>query len=186
LRAQGRAGRHEVPYEDLSDQPAERTARPDHGMIDREAGAECGRVYLTYLHLYLEFYSMLSPRERAAIHMVEVEEISYRDAADRLNIKLENLKMVIFRARRKIHRSMKRVFDGLPPTAVRRATPSPLAGSLPQISRQERGERIPWQRVVHRRRLRGVRAVPARPLVPGRRRARRARRCSGTGAPRDL
>jgi hypothetical protein len=38
LRAQGRAGRHEVAYEDLSDQPAERTARPDHGMIDREAG----------------------------------------------------------------------------------------------------------------------------------------------------
>jgi DNA-directed RNA polymerase specialized sigma24 family protein len=62
-------------------------------------------VYLTYLHLYLQFYSMLSPRERSAIHMVEVEEISYRDAADRLNIKLENLKMVIFRARRKIHRS---------------------------------------------------------------------------------
>jgi hypothetical protein len=27
---------------------------------------------------------------------------------------LENLKMVIFRARRKIHRAMRRVFDGLP------------------------------------------------------------------------
>jgi RNA polymerase sigma factor (sigma-70 family) len=102
LRAQGRTGRHEVAYEDLSDQPAERTARPDNGMIDREAQGECGRVYLTYLHLDLQFYSMLSPRERSAIHMVEVEEISYRDAAERLSIKLENLKMVIFRARRKI------------------------------------------------------------------------------------
>ena len=47
--------------------------------------------------------------------MVEVEGLSYRDAARELRIKLENLKMVIFRARRKIHRSMRRVFDGLPP-----------------------------------------------------------------------
>ena len=115
LRAQGRGGRLEVPFEDLSDQPAERGNSPLHGVIDRESNKECGRVYLTYLHLYLQFYAMLSPRERAAIHMVEVEERSYREAADRLQIKLENLKMVIFRARRKIHRSMRRVFDGLPP-----------------------------------------------------------------------
>jgi RNA polymerase sigma factor (sigma-70 family) len=115
LRAQGRAGRHEIAVEDLSDQPAQMTACPDHGVIDREAMGECGRVYLTYLHLYLQFYSMLSARERAAIHMVEVEAVSYREAAERLRIKLENLKMVIFRARRKIHRSMKRVFDGLSP-----------------------------------------------------------------------
>ena len=58
---------------------------------------------------------MLSPREQQAINLVEVEELSYREAADRLAIKLENLKMVIFRARRKIHRSMRRVFEGLPP-----------------------------------------------------------------------
>ena len=36
-------------------------------MIDKEASAECGRVYLTYLHLYLEFYTMLSPRERECL-----------------------------------------------------------------------------------------------------------------------
>jgi len=114
LRAQGRNGRHEIGFEDLSDQPAEPNSTPIHGVIDREASHECGRVYLTYLHLYLEFYSMLSPRERTAIHMVEVEDCSYRDAAQRLNIKLENLKMVIFRARRKIHRAMRRVFEGLP------------------------------------------------------------------------
>jgi Sigma-70, region 4 len=115
LRSQGRGGHVEVPFEDLSDQPEERGVNPLGGVIERESNKECGRVYLTYLHLYLEFYAMLSSRERKAIHMVEVEERSYREAADRLGIKLENLKMVIFRARRKIHRSMRRVFDGLPP-----------------------------------------------------------------------
>lgn len=114
LRSHGRAGHTEVPFEDLSDQPEVRSGGPLGGVIEKEASRECGRVYLTYLHLYLEFYAMLSPRERQAIHLVEVDELSYREAADRLAIKLENLKMVIFRARRKIHRSMRRVFEGLP------------------------------------------------------------------------
>ena len=115
LRSMGRGGRVEVPFEDLSDQPEERSVSPLRGAIERESLEECGRVYLTYLHLYLRFYSMLSERERSAIHMVEVEEKSYREAAAELGIKLENLKMVIFRARKKIHRSMRRVFEGLPP-----------------------------------------------------------------------
>ena len=32
LRAQGRAGRHEIPFEDLSEQPEERNQRPDDGL----------------------------------------------------------------------------------------------------------------------------------------------------------
>lgn len=115
LRSQGRGGRVEVPFEDLSDQPEPRMATPLKGVIEQESNKECGRVFLTYLHLYLQFYSMLSERERKAIHMVEVDECSYREAAEALGIKLENLKMVIFRARRKIHRSMRRVFDGMSP-----------------------------------------------------------------------
>jgi hypothetical protein len=91
------------------------TAEPSRGVIDDESQLECTRVYLNYLYLYLRFYQMLSEREQRAIRMVEVSGLSYRDAADELGIKLENLKMVIFRARRKIHRSMRRVFEGLPP-----------------------------------------------------------------------
>lgn len=115
LRTLGRGGRTEVPFEDLSEQPEVSGASPLSGAIERESRDECARVYLTYLHLYLKFYRMLSERERAALQMVEVQEYSYRQAADELGIKLENLKMVIFRARRKIHRAMRRVFDGMSP-----------------------------------------------------------------------
>src|SRR5437763_955835 len=97
----------EVPFEDLSEQPEIHGENPLSGAIERESKSECARVYLTYLYLYLKFYGMLSERERAALHMVEVQEHSYRQAADELGIKLENLKMVIFRARRKIHRAMR-------------------------------------------------------------------------------
>ena len=114
-RATGGGGRLEVPFEDLSDQPVAGDATPLSGVLEDEASAQAARAYVTYLQLYIEFYSMLSERERLALHLVEVDRISYRDAAARLEIKLENLKMVIFRARRKIHRAMRRVFDGLSP-----------------------------------------------------------------------
>lgn len=126
LRSLSRGGRSEVPFEDLSDQPEERSQNPLNGAIEHEAREECVRVYLTYLHLYLRFYGMLSEREQRALHLVEVDERSYRDAAAELSIKLENLKMVIFRARRKIHRSMRRVFDGLSPDC--RPAREPKAG----------------------------------------------------------
>ena len=113
LRSQSRGGRSEVAFDDLPDQPAPSAPSPLSGAIERESRIECARVYLTYLQLYLEFYGMLSDRERRALYLVEVEDYSYRDAAADLEIKLENLKMVIFRARKKIHRSMRRVFDGL-------------------------------------------------------------------------
>lgn len=115
LRSLSRSGRGEVALDELSEPRDTVTAEPSRGVIDDESQLECTRVYLNYLYLYLRFYQMLSEREQRAIRMVEVGGMSYRDAADELGIKLENLKMVIFRARRKIHRSMRRVFEGLPP-----------------------------------------------------------------------
>jgi RNA polymerase sigma-70 factor (ECF subfamily) len=115
LRSLSRSGRAEVPFEDLSEHPESGENEPLGGVIQTESEAECRRVYVVYLHLYLTFYQRLSGREQRALHLVEVEGVSYRDAAADLGIKLENLKMVIFRARRKIYRAMRRVFDGLPP-----------------------------------------------------------------------
>ena len=139
LRSQGRGGRVEIPFEDLSDQPEARSQNPLNGAIEKESNAECSRVYANYLQLYLRFYSMLSERERRALHLVEVEDYSYRVAAQDLDIKLENLKMVIFRARRKIHRAMRRVFDGLPPDCRPARDPKPRAATSKPAT--EEGER---------------------------------------------
>jgi RNA polymerase sigma factor (sigma-70 family) len=115
MRSLSRSGRGEVALDDLAE-PGDVTAvEPVRGVIEGESSQACRRVYFNYLYLYLSFYRMLSEREQRAIQMVEVEGLSYREAARELRIKLENLKMVIFRARRKIHRSMRRVFDGLSP-----------------------------------------------------------------------
>jgi len=127
LRSLGRGGRTELAIEDMVSEPqAAPASSPLAGAVETESRKECAQVYLTYLHLYLRFYSMLSERERKALHLVEVDEVSYREAADQLGIRLENLKMVIFRARRKIHRSMRRVFEGLSPDC------RPARGSNPE------------------------------------------------------
>lgn len=139
LRSIARGGRAEVAFDDLPDQPAPGTPNPLHGVIEAESRQECTRVYLNYLQLYLEFYTMLSERERRALHMVEVEETSYRDAAEALGIKLENLKMVIFRARRKIHRSMRRVFEGLTPDC--RPARDPRSAEGDEVAGGARGTR---------------------------------------------
>jgi len=125
LRSQSRGGRAEVAIDDLPEPTEEGVQSPLSGVVERESVEECNRVYITYLHLYLRFYSQLSEREQRAIHLVEVDGVSYREAAVDLGIKLENLKMVIFRARRKIHRSMRRVFEGLPPDVRPARSPKP-------------------------------------------------------------
>ncbi|MFN0009520.1 MAG: RNA polymerase sigma factor [Planctomycetota bacterium] len=127
LRSQGRGGRVEVPFEDLSDQPEARPSSPLSGAIERESSAACLHAYFLILDKYLKFYGQLSPRERTALYRVEVEDFSYRQTADELGIKLENLKMVIFRARRKIFRAMRREFDGMSPDC--RPARDPRAGS---------------------------------------------------------
>ncbi len=48
-------------------------------------------------------------RERLALHLVEVEDKRYREASAILGIKLENFKMVVCRARKKIVRHMNRM-----------------------------------------------------------------------------
>ena len=115
LRSLGKSGRVEVPFEDLSEHPETRAGEPLGGVIERESQGECRRVYLYHLYLYLEFYKQLSEREQRALELVEVHGVSYREAADDLEIRLENLKMVVFRARRKIYKAMRRVYDGLAP-----------------------------------------------------------------------
>ena len=80
--------------------------RPDRAASDAEAASVVNSAYVLYLQLYLLHFGRLSPKERLALTMIEVDGVAYRDAAAALQIRVENLKMVIFRGRRKIFRGM--------------------------------------------------------------------------------
>ncbi|MFK5955725.1 MAG: RNA polymerase sigma factor [Planctomycetota bacterium] len=76
----------------------------------RETNEELVGAWMLYLHFYQEAYRCLTPREKRALYLVEVDGLPYKDAAAKLEVRVENLKMRIFRARRKIFTIMKRKF----------------------------------------------------------------------------
>lgn len=80
---------------------------------DRE---ECAQT-LTAFHLLLQFYlnafQGLSERERFVLQMVEVRQLRYAELATILGIRPEALKMVVFRARKRIHDRMVTTMLGL-------------------------------------------------------------------------
>lgn len=106
LKGQARLSRFlEIDEESLQPEDV-RARRPDRAASDAESATVVNHAYLLYLQLYLLHFERLSAKERQALTMVEVEGVSYRDAAAALGIRLENLKMVIFRGRRKVFRGM--------------------------------------------------------------------------------
>ncbi|MGE0142583.1 MAG: RNA polymerase sigma factor [Planctomycetota bacterium] len=84
---------------------------PLRSASDAESAGVVDRAYLIYLNLYMLHFAKLSAKEQRALTMVEVIGASYKDTAAEFGIRLENLKMVIFRARRKIMRGMTRMLS---------------------------------------------------------------------------
>lgn len=108
LKNQARVGRVELAGEGLSETVDRNSTTPLRKSIDGESEKECTRAFLLYLVLYLNVYNSLSHKERKALFLVEVKGTSYKQASEDMQIKLENLKMVIFRARKKIFRGMRK------------------------------------------------------------------------------
>lgn len=100
-----------IPAELLADVLQDtRTPSPLQASQDGEQDGHCRRVYGILLCLYIEAYdSELKDRDRLALELVEVQGLGYKDAAEVLEIRLENFKMVVCRARKKILNSMVRV-----------------------------------------------------------------------------
>lgn len=109
LKNQSRVARVELAGESLQEKADRTAATPLRRAIYHESETECSRAFLLYLYLYLSVYNRLSLKERKALFFVEVRAYSYRQASDEMGIKLENLKMVIFRARKKIFRAMRKL-----------------------------------------------------------------------------
>ena len=99
--------------------PADEHALPPDRVASEHEGAELvNHAFLLFLNLYLLHYEQLSEREKLALRLVEVEDVPYRTAAEQLGIRLENLKMVVFRGRQRIyrgmHQSLERMHAGKP------------------------------------------------------------------------
>lgn len=83
--------------------------------VDEVSVCEQRRLLRHGFHLllgaYLHAYSRLTERDQRILHLVEVEGLLYRDAAELLSVRAENMKMLVFRARRKVYRGMNRILE---------------------------------------------------------------------------
>ncbi|MBI5852881.1 MAG: RNA polymerase sigma factor [Planctomycetes bacterium] len=121
LKGEARRGRPASLDDDLVPQVDERAVSPLRSAVDSESAITVDRAFLIYLNLYLVHFAQLAEKEQRALTMVEVLGITYKDTAAELGIRLENLKMVIFRARRKILRGMTRTLAEIEARNARRA-----------------------------------------------------------------
>ena len=90
-----------TPSEVLEQHASASALSPDQEAEDHEEGERTANAFAIVLQLYAAAFEMLSPHEREVLRLVEVER--YAEVAVRTQKRAEAIKMVVFRARRRIH-----------------------------------------------------------------------------------
>lgn len=83
-------------------EPADRGAGPQGCVSLEEERGSLRRAWALLLLHYAAAWSALSPRDRLALQLVEVEGHSYQETCRELKVGMSNMKMIMFRARRRI------------------------------------------------------------------------------------
>jgi RNA polymerase sigma factor (sigma-70 family) len=92
-----------TPAEVLAQHPDLDARTPDVMVQDVEDCTLALSGFRLFLVFYLAAYQNLSERERFVLQMVDVKQMRYAELAGILHVRPEALKMVVFRARKRIH-----------------------------------------------------------------------------------
>jgi len=103
-------------------EPRDPHGSPTEELVLREDRHSVLAAWMIVLLHYAEAYALLSPRDREALDLIEVQGLSYASACRRLRVGLSNMKMILFRARRRIRA---RIAERLASASTRRTA---LAG----------------------------------------------------------
>lgn len=83
-----------------------------------EDGEESARAAISYAYCLMSYqkaFLLLKEREKKALRLIELKGFKYRRAADSMDVRLENLKMIVCRARKKLLRSMEESLEAQKP-----------------------------------------------------------------------
>lgn len=97
-----RARKPVQPLDEQLCEPSDPKRGPDEQLVRQQEAEELRAAWLIVLALYREAAAGLSQRDREALHAVEVRGLGYAQAARELGVGLSNLKMILFRARKRI------------------------------------------------------------------------------------
>lgn len=88
-------------------EPADERDGPHRVAVLGEQRMRLRQAWLLFLVHYGQATAELAPRDRRALHLVEVEGRSYQEAAGILGVRRSNMKMIVFRARKRIAARMR-------------------------------------------------------------------------------
>lgn len=90
-----------------SHEPADRRPGPDQLAGYGEESRSLRASWALFLTRYLAAWNDLAPRDRLALDLVEVQHLSYTDAAEQLGVRASNMKMIVFRSRKRLFARMR-------------------------------------------------------------------------------
>ena len=86
--------------------PVDGARGPERVAEESETTIDLRKAYGLLLLQYAAAYEELKERDRLALHMVEVEGLSYAEVGERLGVGRSNTKMIVFRARQRLRAHM--------------------------------------------------------------------------------
>lgn len=105
LLRRSRLRRERLSWQDLPEgagEPRDLRASPTEELVHSEDRRALLTAWMIVLLQYAEAYERLSARDRVALDLIEVQGLSYAQACRQLHVGLSNMKMILFRARRRI------------------------------------------------------------------------------------
>ena len=91
-------------------EPTDEREGPHDTLELDEQRRSLARAWVLVLLHYAAAAQELSERDRQALHLVEVEGLPYAEVARRLRVRSSNMKMIVFRSRRRIRARMLQAF----------------------------------------------------------------------------
>lgn len=107
-----RARKSTIAIEEGITEPRDHRRGPFESLACEQESEDLRQAWLIVLALYREAALELGERDRRALDAVEVRGLCYAEAADELGVGLSNLKMILFRARKRIREHIQRRLHG--------------------------------------------------------------------------
>ena len=85
----------------------DRAGGPSMRLVQGEERDELRAAWMLFLQHYAAAFAALAPRDRRALELVEIEGLSYADTGRVLGVGPSNMKMIMLRARRRLHAHMR-------------------------------------------------------------------------------
>jgi RNA polymerase sigma factor (sigma-70 family) len=93
-------------------EPEDASGNPLRLVLSDEQVQRLRSAWILFLCHYARAWHELSQRDRQTLHLVEVEGLSYREAGSVLRVGRSNMKMIVFRSRKRIARRMRDAMSG--------------------------------------------------------------------------